>query len=152
MTKRPVLKKHTFVYRPDFPFDKAGRPYHYQYYTLLPKYHGIMSVSIHNILILILPVSKTFLIHMPKNIDPWFKIKYFKCSSLFYCEILNPLIHVPQNIEGVLNILQRYFKLDTIFYSDIFNSDSIFYNDYLNQWIQYILQRYFEPIIIQDFF
>lgn len=89
---------------------------------------------------------------MPKNIEPWFKIKYFKCSSLFYCEILNPLIHVPQNIEGVLNILQRYFKLDTIFYSDIFNSDSIFYNDYLNQWIQYILQRYFEPIIIQDFF
>lgn len=27
----------------DFPFDKAGRPYHYQYYTLLPNYHGIMS-------------------------------------------------------------------------------------------------------------
>lgn len=49
MTKRYNLEKHSFVYYPDFPFDKAGRPYHYQYYTLLPNYHGIMSVSTHTV-------------------------------------------------------------------------------------------------------
>lgn len=49
MTKRYNLEKHSFVIYPDFPFDKAGRPYHYQYYTLLPNYHGIMSVSTHTV-------------------------------------------------------------------------------------------------------
>lgn len=49
MTKRYNLENHSFMYYPDFPFDKAGRPYHYQYYTLLPNYHGIMSVSTHTV-------------------------------------------------------------------------------------------------------
>ena len=29
----------------EFPFDKSGRPHHYQYFTLLPNYFGAMSVS-----------------------------------------------------------------------------------------------------------